>query len=53
MRRVIVKKGGKREVHNFKVLDVLPEVIYINTSFVIRISKSQRRYFYGIYKKPT
>ncbi len=27
VRRVIVKKGGKREVHNFKVLEILPEVI--------------------------
>ena len=27
VRRVIVKKDGKREAHNFKVLDVLPEVI--------------------------
>lgn len=27
VRRVIVKKDGKREVHNFKVLEILPEVI--------------------------
>lgn len=27
VRRVVVKKGDKREVHNFKVLEILPEVI--------------------------
>lgn len=27
VRRVTIKKGGKKEVHNFKVLEILPEVI--------------------------
>lgn len=27
VRRVTVKKGDKRETHNFKVLEVLPESI--------------------------
>lgn len=26
-RRVTIKRGGKKEVHNFKVLEILPEVI--------------------------
>lgn len=27
VRRVTIKRGGKKEVHNFKVLEILPEVI--------------------------
>lgn len=27
VRRVTIKKGSKKEVHNFKVLEILPEVI--------------------------
>lgn len=27
VRRVTIKKGGKKEVHNFRVLEILPEVI--------------------------
>lgn len=27
VRRVTIKRGGKKEVHNFKGLEILPEVI--------------------------